>query len=333
MQTAPTLELNDLLVRLIEMGHGRAAVPAVETAVLELFARDPGGSFELDDLLQHMRESGKAPAAELVLLAIADLKVRPPHTDAVRDPRWHAVNRSIDDPGSFPFGATEPGLDERVVEYPWLFDRLRSLHPAGMPVLDAGSVTNHEPILRQWEQHGFGPLSIVTLCYEGAARVSDTFRYEFADLRHLPYRDHWFSTVVCLSTIEHVGMDNSLYGAAGHRRFDPDVEARNSVIELSRVLAPAGTLLLSVPFGEASDRGWFRVFDERSLRLLTDLPCWSESRVRVFRCAEGGWREVAPEAARDAGYNEPHAGPGKRTAPAWVSAAEAVALVELRLVR
>jgi len=45
---------------------------------------------------------------------------------------------------------------------------------------------------------------------EVMSEVSDDVRYEFSDLRRLPYRDAWFSSVVCLSTLEHVGMDNRM---------------------------------------------------------------------------------------------------------------------------
>jgi hypothetical protein len=197
-------------------------------------------------------------------------------------------------------------------------------------VLDAGSVLNYRPVIGAWRNARFPPVSIVTLAYEGHAYPSTTTAYEFADLRQLPYRDEWFSTVMCLSTIEHVGLDNRIYGAAAEGPSNPTREALRALRELQRVLRRGGTLLLSVPFGRSANRGWFRVFDGPDLEPLVSAPGWEAQRVRYFRAERAGWREVAAHDAEGAGYNEPPGRPGQRTAPEWVAAAEAVALVEMR---
>src|SRR5688572_11325099 len=133
-----------------------------------------------------------------------------PHAAGAMAARWIAIERSFGaSAGSY--GADDPGVDERVVEYAWLFDRMRALKSSGR-VLDAGSVLNYRPVIDAWRASQFPPVSIVTLAYEGHAYPSTHTSYEFADLRQLPYRDEWFSTVMCLSTIEHVGLDNRIYG-------------------------------------------------------------------------------------------------------------------------
>ena len=71
-------------------------------------------------------------------------------------------------------------------------------------------------------------MSIVTLAYEGKAFVSDTVRYEFGDLRQLPYKDELFSTVLCISTLEHVGLDTTVYGGA-EDSSDPNTEAVEAI--------------------------------------------------------------------------------------------------------
>jgi len=255
---------------------------------------------------------------------------RIPHAYGYNAARWFAIERGIKS-GDAPYGRDDGGFDERVVEYPWMFHRMATFNLPGARVLDAGSVLNHERILEWWRAARYPAVSIVTLASEGRANVSNAVRYEFADLRRLPYRDEWFSVVVCLSTIEHVGLDTTVYGTPSEASSDPGAEALGALAELRRVTARGGTLLLSVPFGARSNRGWLRIFDEQDLARLLAAPGWTGARVRFFRAMRDGWRECSADEARTAGYNEaaPSAQAGSQTAPAWVAAAEAVALVEM----
>jgi hypothetical protein len=254
---------------------------------------------------------------------------RKPHAYGYNAARWFAIERDISS-GDGRYGWNGAGFDERAVEYPWVFQRMATLaQQEPRRVLDAGSVLNYPRVLAWWRAARLPPVSIVTLAFEGHAHVSQSVRYEFADLRALPYRDEWFSTVVCLSTIEHVGLDNTGYGAHAENSSDPGAEALAAVAELRRVTARNGTLLISVPFGTRSNRGWFRVFDEADVRRLSTAPGWTNSRMRYFRALRDGWRESTAAEAATSGYNEPKGGPELQTAPAWVAGAEAVALLEM----
>jgi hypothetical protein len=254
---------------------------------------------------------------------------RRPESSGYNTARWLSIETDISNPNvGGRFGYDAASLDERVVEYPWMFERLRALHKDGDRILDAGSVLNHKRILDLWRAARLSPLSIVTLKYEGVAHPSDDVRYEFADLRALPYRDEWFAQTMCISTIEHVGLDNRIYGASVERT-DATTEARRAMQELHRVTRRGGTLLVSVPFGTRSNRGWFRIFDSDDVAALTSVPGWGGPKIRVFRSTSDGWRECPAEDAAKAGYNEPASRMGQRNAPSWVEGAEAVALIEL----
>jgi SAM-dependent methyltransferase len=232
------------------------------------------------------------------------------------------------------YGYHDGGLDERVVEYPWVLHRLKERWHHGTPILDAGSALNHAPILSYCRRERLRPISVVTLHYEGHAAVSDDVRYEFGDLRQLPYRDAWFSSVVCISTLEHVGMDNRMYGDGAGASSSPTVEAMRALQELRRVTQPGGVLLFSVPFGKRANRGWLRILDADDLQCLMQSQHWRVDRSQVLLATREGWRECDMARAAAAGYNEPRTGrhAGSQTAPPWVSAAEAVALVELTAV-
>jgi hypothetical protein len=243
--------------------------------------------------------------------------------------RWVAIEQAVSGATAGRYGYDDAGIDERVVEYAWAFERIGALRTADARALDAGSVLNYPRVLRAWRQAGFPPVSIVTLKYEGSADVSDTVRYEFADLRQLPYRDDWFRLVLSLSTLEHVGLDNRIYGASGESAQDAGAEVERALTELQRVTMAGGTLLISVPFGARSNRGWFRILDFDDLSRITAARGWTNARSRFFRCTRDGWRECSATDAATAGYNEPRNRPGQQTAPPWVSGAEAVALVEM----
>ena len=108
----------------------------------------------------------------------------------------------------------------------------------------------------------------MTLVYEGIAFPERGVSYAFSDLRTLPYRDNFFDTVVSISTLEHVGMDNTGYGSTQPRAADPAGEVDQAARELTRVLAPGGMLLVSVPYGHPQDHGWLRQFSRADVERL-----------------------------------------------------------------
>ena len=95
------------------------------------------------------------------------------------------------------------GYDERVVEYPWVLAH----GPTGR-ALDAGSTLNHAHVL-DYLLPRLATLHIVSISPETNDFRDRGVSYIQADLRDLPYRDDYFDTVISLSTLEHVGMDNA----------------------------------------------------------------------------------------------------------------------------
>ena len=92
-------------------------------------------------------------------------------------------------------------------------------------LLDAGSVLNHDFILSHPGLMS-KKITIMTLAPEDHSFWNMGINYVYGDLRHTYFRDEYFDFVVCISTLEHIGLDN--------QRFHPG--------EFSRIRHPGSHL-------------------------------------------------------------------------------------------
>jgi SAM-dependent methyltransferase len=197
--------------------------------------------------------------------------------------------RLLDDGIAFARGARErgerprrlqgpPATDERVIELPWVLARLR-----GGRALEVGYAFAEPPYLAAILQSGFDELTGVDLADADVPGMT-TVR---ADVRELPFAKSAFDLVLCVSTLEHVGADNTGYGLDA----EDDVASRLTALrELRRVLAADGRLLITVPCGEPGDYGWFRQEDVRGwIRLFTRAGFFVEEQ-EVYELTDEGWR-------------------------------------------
>ena len=201
--------------------------------------------------------------------------------------------RLLDDGIAFARGARErggrprwlqgpPGTDERVIELPWVLSRL-----SGRRALEVGYAFAEPPYLAALLRAGFEELTGVDLA---AADVPGLTGVQ-ADVRDLPFDDGAFDLVLCVSTLEHVGADNTGYGLDAE---DDGDSRRTALRELRRVLAADGRLLVTVPCGEPGDYGWFRQDDVSGwTHLFTGAGFFVEEQ-EVYELGEDGWR-ASPE--------------------------------------
>jgi SAM-dependent methyltransferase len=197
--------------------------------------------------------------------------------------------------------------DERLIEMPWVLARYR-----GEPrVVDIGYANAAPEYLEALVSAAPGEVVGLDLIESPVTGM----RSVVGDLRALPFPDAAFDVLLCISTIEHVGHDNRVYGAGEEQDATGITDALR---EIRRVIAPGGRALITVPTGVEEDHVWFVQLPVATWRGLFAAVGLRITEEEVYELGEDGWRVSAGEAA-DARYGERGA------------AASAVYCVELRV--
>jgi len=160
-----------------------------------------------------------------------------------------------------PFGI---GDSERCIEIPWAI----SCYKGERRVLDVGYANAEDrylnPLLdlRIPELHGL----------DLASRVVSDIVPVVGDMRKMPFHDAVFDLIFCISTIEHVGWDNTIYYQGPQA---PDQEGDLQAIrELGNITKPGGKIVVTVPYGMLHNYGWFLQYDlQRFDRLIQASGC------------------------------------------------------------
>ena len=219
-------------------------------------------------------EAGMSRAALLQELATSDEYERVRVLDdAVA---WAAAQRRA---AARPRNLEAPaGTDERPIEIPWCLARY-----AGEPrLLDVGYAYAEPAYLAGLVGLGAPELTGVDL----AVAEVPGLRSVQADLRDLPFEDAAFDVAIAISTLEHVGRDNSQYGLGAEQGDSLDAALR----ELRRV---AERLLVTVPTGDGellaeqavfTPAEWVERFERAGFLVWED---------ELYELGVDGWRSVA----------------------------------------
>lgn len=190
-------------------------------------------------------------------------------------------------------------LDERIVEYPWLMSRLPSNKGK---LLDAGSTLNFDFMLSQ-NKISSKKLFISTLAPESNSFWQEGISYVYEDLRETCYKDNYFDWIVSLSTVEHIGLDNTMLYTTDDSKNEKTPDSYLLAIkEFYRILKPGGVLYISLPFGKRKNHGWLQVFDSEMLDELVDEFSPTSIIEHHFKYGPDGWQVSSRENNENATY-------------------------------
>ena len=324
--------LNLLGVLALQRGLPEWAAATIEKAIV---IRDDAPHYH-NNLGWAFRDMGRLDRAESCYRKT--LRLNPEFTEARNnlskivagyvDRKWHCITTAINDP-NFNFLLLPPGygrgLDERIVEYPWLFSRLPE---GGGRLLDAGSILTHKTILSHPALKS-KKCFISTLAPEDSAAWQDGISYIYEDLRYSCFRDEFFDYVICISVLEHVGMDNTLNYTSDQTKCENDrFSFLQCVSELSRVTRPGGVTYITVPYGTYANHGWLQLFDSAMIDKTISTFEAAEVRETVYLYGPDGWQVSNRLLAAGAGYRDNRSqGPLPELPPL---SAESVVCLELR---
>lgn len=214
-------------------------------------------------------------------------------------------------------------LDERVVEYPWVLARLGVGEGY---LLDAGSALNWQYIL---DLPALRSRSIVVynLSVENVTRRNNV-SYIYGDLRHTILKSSCFDEIVCISTLEHVGMNNTFLYSKDSRfcEFRPDDYIR-VIREFRRLLKDGGKLLITVPYGRYENLGWLQQFDQQKINIVLRVFGGSFAAVAYYIYSGDGWQIADADACADCSYFDIHNRSDYE--PDNVAAARGIACIEM----
>lgn len=204
-------------------------------------------------------------------------------------------------------------IDERIVEYPWIFSNLKKDNSI---FLDAGSTFNFGYILNN-EILENKKKYIYTFYPEDISYTNKVISYVYGDLRELPFKENYFEEIVCQSTIEHIDMNNSIYGydlkSTLIETTKKSYEYLKVVNELLRVLKPEGQLLLTFPYGKFENHEFFQQFDREMVVRINDIMNdLGSCELTFFKYLPEGWIFSTQEDCDESESFNPHTQKGKK---------------------
>lgn len=206
--------------------------------------------------------------------------------------------------------------DERIAEYSWVMLRLSQLGSKPR-FLDVGCVMNTEYCLEKLLKQ-FSDIHFLNLVSEPLA-LHGRISYHSQDIRLCNLPKTSFDCITCISTLEHVGGDNSYnnFSINGSAEFETSEKYSTSCwqhgfITLMELLAPQGLLLVSMPYGDGAWKNGEYQLGNKDIQEFYEIAERYNRKIMITILQKGnnGWYEksdlltpIAVDGLRPAGAN------------------------------
>jgi SAM-dependent methyltransferase len=163
----------------------------------------------------------------------------------------------------------QPDTSERVVEIPWVVSRVRDCRGRVLDIGTAFAPLVYQRLLTRLALEELHTVDLVRTSMPGATS-------HIADIRNLPFPDEYFDVAICISTLEHIGLNNDQY--FGRELSHPDEQGDLAALkEIKRVTRVGGRIFITVPAGrdltyptqrQYSPARWTTLVDAVGLRVV-----------------------------------------------------------------
>jgi SAM-dependent methyltransferase len=185
------------------------------------------------------------------------------------------------------------GDSERCIEIPWGLSK----YSDEQTVLDIGYANAEERYIKSL-------LSLKIPYLHGldiSKREIEGIISHLGDIRKTNFDDNFFDFVFCISTLEHIGRDNSIYRADCIE--DEDQGDLDAIREIYRITKNEGKIVITLPFGKLFNFGWFIHYDENRLNTLLNA-CPFEILKEEFFIYKNGWHKCDINDVKDVLYHD-----------------------------
>lgn len=197
--------------------------------------------------------------------------------------KWNKIEKKINNQNKKINELNCPGIDERIIEYKWIINELENKKGN---ILDAGSVLNYAPIIKKLNNFD---LLIQTLYPEKNNFSKKSVSYIYSDLKKKIFEENYFDFIACISTLEHIGFDNTQYNYYKNDKYE-GIEKNSKdylkVIEnFKHILKKGGYLYITIPFGKKQIFEHLQQFDSEDIKILIEKfnPDFVEKSFYIYK--------------------------------------------------
>jgi len=185
-------------------------------------------------------------------------------------------------------------IDERAVEIPWVINSLKGKEGI---LLDVGCSLNHDYIVN--ELKNFNKIHFLNLYKEKNNFSNRVITYKIENICHNSYSSNYFDVITCISTLEHIGYDNSMYNLNNYNFDKRKTNFFLAIKEIKRILKPGGYFFFSVQFGKSMNFKKLHKFNYKKILNLKKYFLPKKCIFKFFKYENFSWKEVSKNNCSD----------------------------------